>query len=502
MFTRESSEPDAVVEGGVDGAAAGGSPTVGAALGAVLVEVRELLAGFDPAVISAADAAVLVERFAELERLAAGGRLLAAGRMARTSVWAGDGDADVAAWMARTTGQSRSDARKDLAAARVLDELDGTQDALRQGRLTKEQVREIAPAAKAAPGAEGGLLEEAASGSVEGLARKARAAKAAARGDGREAVERVRRRRCVTHGRGEDGSAWLRAAGPPDDIARILAGLAPWAEQARRAARGRGEVLTDDQATFDGLVAVAAQPVPKAGAVHPEGDGEDVDLDDGNDPGLTATAGSPRWATKVIVNVDLAALRRGFTIAGERCEITGIGPVPVAMVDDLLARDDSFLAAVVREGTDITKVAHLGRAPTAGQRTALEADHTTCCIDGCPDPPRVIDHHHRFADDGPRTLANLGPLCDDHDHSKTHDRWVLVRHGRSRRLVPPGHPLAAGATPGGCVDLDHPDDGATAGDAASADADADADASSTRPAPQGHRHDDAGPPAQLDLLAG
>ncbi|MFN8039684.1 MAG: hypothetical protein U0Q07_10800 [Acidimicrobiales bacterium] len=50
---------------------------------------------------------------------------------------------------------------------------------------------------------------------------------------------------------------------------------------------------------------------------------------DGTAPGdgLTAGPGSPRWATKVIVNIDLAALRRGFTIAGERCEITGIGPV-------------------------------------------------------------------------------------------------------------------------------------------------------------------------------
>ena len=282
---------------------------------------------------------------------------------------------------------------------------------------------------------------------MEGLARKARAAKAAARGDGREAVERVRRRRCVTHGRGEDGSAWVRAAGPPDDIARILAGLGPWAEQARRAARAGGEVLTSDQAAFDGLVALAAQPVPRSrgvragatsGGAHHGDDRSDRDdlagwADDTRDErdgapetavqdGLTAGPGSPRWATKVIVNIDLAALRRGFTIAGERCEITGIGPVPVATVDDLLARDDIFLAAVLREGQDITKVAHLGRAPTAAQRTALEADHATCCIDGCPDPPRVIDHHHRWIDDGPRTLANLGPLCDDHDRRKTHDR--------------------------------------------------------------------------------
>ncbi|MEZ5143235.1 MAG: HNH endonuclease signature motif containing protein [Acidimicrobiales bacterium] len=517
----------------------GRGESLGSAVEVLGEELGRLVAGFEPEVVTAGEAAELVGRFAEIERLAAAGRLLAAGRMASTSVWAGDGDTDVASWLARTTGQSKADAKKDLAAARALDELDDTRDALRRGRLTKEQVREVAPAAAVAPGQEGDLLAEAATGSVERLADKARAAKAAARREGRDALARMRRRRALTHGRADDGSAWLRASGPPDDIARILAGLVPWAEGARRAARDAGEVLTEDQARFDGLVALAAQPVPASGEVgvapgvdawaetgRVVDDGSvlaagvdawaDIDHDvDGTapedgvgggaargtpPPGVAAgeprrrrsdrgeRRGRPRWAAKVIVNVDLPALRRGFVLPGERCEITGVGPVPVAVVDELLRREDTFVAAVVRDGVDIHKVAHLGRAPTAAQRTALEADHTTCCIDGCPLPPKVIDHHHRYADDGPRTLANLGPLCGDHDARKTSQGWVLVRHGRSRRLVPPGHPLAAGAVRGGCVDLDEP----TASDL---------------PPPNGSPH--AGPTRarprpgeQLDLLAG
>ena len=113
---------------------------------------------------------------------------------------------------------------------------------------------------------------------------------------------------------------------------------------------------------------------------------------------------------------------------------------------------------MLRDGIDVQKVAHLGRAPNAVQSTALQSDHTTCCIDGCPDPPAVVDHHHRFVDDGPRTLANLGPLCATHDGRKTDGGWVLVRHGRSRRLFPPDHPLVAGAVAGGCLDLDELDD--------------------------------------------
>jgi hypothetical protein len=413
----------------------------------------------------------------------------------------------------------------------VLDGLDDTRDALRQGRLTKEQVREIAPAAAVAPGQEGELLDEAARGSVDRLVGKARAARAAARRDGPDAVARMRRRRAVTHGRADDGSAWLRASGPPDDIARILAGLVPWAEVARRQARAIGEVVTDEQARFDGLVALAAQPLPAAGPVSAAGtdaavevdaveavvglgaadDGAGAEVDADVRAGTDADAdvdgprgvgvpdlgpGRPRWAAKVIVNVDLQALRRGFVLPGERSEITGVGPVPVAVIDDLLRREDTFVAAVLRDGIDIQRVVHLGRGPTAAQRTALEADHTTCCIDGCADPPKVIDHHHRYADDGPLTLANLGPLCATHDGRKTHDGWVLVRHGRSRRLLPLGHPLVAGAVPGGCVDLDDPPSDLP-----------------PPPEPNGRRARDATPrssppepvpaePHQLDLLAG
>jgi hypothetical protein len=438
--------------------------------------LREVVRGFDPTVISAADAAELVTVFAEIERLAGSARLLAAGRMARTSVWAGDGDTDVAAWMARHTGQSRADARRDVAAARALDGLDDTRDAIRRGELTKEQVREIAPTAVLAPGSERDLLAEAASGSVDRLADRARATKAAARRDGRDAVERIRRRRSVTHGAADDGGHWVRAYGSPDDVARLLAGLTPWAQAAGTAARRRGEALTDEQARFDGLVAMAGAPgVPTASSERQDADdagdlgdlGEvgEVDVEPGGQARTRVgvdrpTAGGPRthtrWATKVIVNVDLSALRRGFALPGERCSITGIGPVPVATVDDLLDREDTFVAAVLRDGEDIQSVAHLGRGPSARQRTALEARHDRCCIDGCPDPPLVVDHQHRFADGGARTLDNLGPLCGKHDRRKTHEGWVLVRHGRSRRLVPPSHPLGAGAVPGGCVDLDDP----------------------------------------------
>ena len=72
---------------------------------------------------------------------------------------------------------------------------------------------------------------------------------------------------------------------------------------------------------------------------------------------------------KIIVRVDLPALLRGRTIDGETCEIAGLGPVPVTIVQEWMA--NAFLAAVVTKGTEITKVVHLGRRFTSEQRTAL-----------------------------------------------------------------------------------------------------------------------------------
>jgi hypothetical protein len=489
-----------------------------------------VVGAFDPALVTATQAAEAVVVFAEIERLAQAGRLLAAGRAASTAAWAGAGDRSAADWLAGVTGQTTADATRDLAAARAVEDLDDTRDALRRGELTKEQVREIAPTAQRSPSSEGELLREARRGSLETLAGKARAARAAARRDGPDALAGMRRRRSFTHGPADDGGHWFRGYAPPDAMARILARLTPATARARQMARSRGDTLTEHQAAFDGFMALIDDDAGKRRPTTSTSDHDDPDHDAGDrcpttstsdkddpnhddpnhdDPnhgnpvhgnpvhgnpgtasagagGRRPTASRPRWAAKVIVNVDLTALRRGYAITGERCEVNGLGPVPVPVVDDLLTRHDTFLAAVLRESDDITQVAHLGRAPNAKQRTALEADHGTCCIDGCADPPAVIDHHHRFADGGPRTLANLGPLCDAHDRRKTYEGWVLVKDGRSRRLVPPDHELAAGVVPGGCIDLDvvsSPNESNVA---------------STEPCPRPPR----GSPEQISLLVG
>ena len=124
------------------------------------------------------------------------------------------------------------------------------------------------------------------------------------------------------------------------------------------------------------------------------------------------------------VLVDHAALERGHVAAGERCEIEGLGPIPVATAKALAA--DSILAALTSDGTDIYKVTHLGRNVTARQRTALEVRDPCCVVSGCEVRDHLeIDHVTGRREGGPTKLANLARLCPWHHHLKTYKGWTL-----------------------------------------------------------------------------
>jgi hypothetical protein len=53
------------------------------------------------------------------------------------------------------------------------------------------------------------------------------------------------------------------------------------------------------------------------------------------------------------------ALIRGSTVTGERCQIPGVGPIPVEVARRLA--DDCILKVAVTNGVDVTTVAHGGR---------------------------------------------------------------------------------------------------------------------------------------------
>jgi hypothetical protein len=367
-------------------------------LDGVLRTLRRVLAELEPRCLSRSDAVRLVGAFAEVERLGAAGRMLAAAQVERSGAWKGSGHRSAAHWMARATGTSVGQAVGSLQTARHLEDLPTIEGALRAGELSEPQVREVAQAAAAAPSSQAELVAAARSESVPALRETCRRLRASGT-DSDAAYERLRRDRYLRHWTDPQGALRLEARLTPDDGARVLAGMEPHRRRIFASARAAGR--REPSCAYDADALVAAV---EAGA-------------------SSGPAGSSPGAV-VHVRVDRSALVRGHAERGERCEIPGVGPIPVGAARRLAS--DAILKVVLTEGADVTGVAHLGRTIPARLRTALEARDPTCVVPGCDVRHGLeIDHRVPYAEGGPTTLGNLARLCRWHHSLKTHRRWRL-----------------------------------------------------------------------------
>ncbi len=124
--------------------------------------------------------------------------------------------------------------------------------------------------------------------------------------------------------------------------------------------------------------------------------------------------------------VDVAVLRRGRTTPAETCELEGVGPVPVSVIDRL-ADQDPIVDLVLTRGREVTHVAHLGRSGDTFLKAAIEWRDPHCRIDGCHASTGLETHHlEAVADDGRTSLENQIRLCGHHHDLITHHRHELV----------------------------------------------------------------------------
>jgi hypothetical protein len=95
---------------------------------------------------------------------------------------------------------------------------------------------------------------------------------------------------------------------------------------------------------------------------------------------------------------------------------------------------------VVTASLNISRVAHLGRRPTAHQRSALEVRDPECVVSGCH--VRVgleIDHVEPWSATRVTRLDALARLCRFHHAQKTHEGYRLEGGpGHWRWLKPDG----------------------------------------------------------------
>ena len=428
-------------------------------------ELRAVVTALDPEVLSVASAQQLVAHFADIERLAAAGKALAARRVAAGAGWRHRGHRTPAEWLAHTTGTTTSAAAATLSAATRLHHLPDVDTAVRNGDLSPAQTVAVTAAATAHPAAQADLVAAARTDTLAQLQERCARIRATAT-DHQARHAHLHRTRHLRTWSDPDGAARITIRTTPEHGAELTAALTPHLRAVLHDAHHSGQRDASDAYAHDALFHLIrshhtttpaddheapAGPEPtgpeptSAGGGHagsggttgalrptvPPGAGHGPGVTTGPDTPVARRPVGPR--AKVVVVVDHTAFTRGHTRPGETCEIPGVGPIPVTVARALAA--DAFLAAVIRRGTDIVNVAHLGRAVTAEQRTALELRDPTCVIPGCDTRTHLeIDHTTSatgWADTRRTTLHELARLCPHHHHQKTYDGYQL--HG------PPGH---------------------------------------------------------------
>jgi hypothetical protein len=274
--------------------------------------------------------------------------------------------------------------------------------ALRAGDLTPVQAAEVTAAVALDPAAAEVLLDSARSETVKELKERCTRVRAAAAGSEARHAQ-LHRNRSLRTWTTSDGAAHLHLTTTPDRAAHLHTLLAPHAKHVFDTARQNGTRDTREAYAHDALFHL----LDATGGTGNPGRGSDV---------------------KTVIRIDHTAFTRGHVEPGETCEIIGVGPIPVTVAKAMSV--DAFYAAVITRGVDIVNVAHLGRAVTAEQRTALQLRDPTCAVPGCTTSHGLeIDHTTSatgWADTRRTTLNQLARLCHHHHQQKTHHGYTLT----------------------------------------------------------------------------
>jgi hypothetical protein len=356
--------------------------------------LRDALGCFDPALLSGAECAGLVEELATTEKACGAARARAAARAADCRAHQEQGFGDAADWLACTSGTSTGEARAAIETAKAVEDCPDTKAALVAGEVSLGQANEIARTEAEAPGCEAELLELARRSGLSALKDQARRKRLGAV-DPEQLYSRQRAARAFRHWRDELGLVCFAGALTPEVGIPLVNRLDAETDRLRRQARRDG---CDEPRQAHAADAFA----------H-----------------LLAGAGKGKAASADLVIVcDLAAYRRGHAEEGETCQLVGGGPIPVSVAQQLAA--DAFLKAVLYTGVRIDTVAHFGRHIPAELRTALnlgpppDFDGVKCSETGCERRYHLEwDHVNPVANGGLTSLDNLKPRCWPHHQEKT-----------------------------------------------------------------------------------
>jgi hypothetical protein len=305
--------------------------------------------------------------------------------------------------------------------SKALATLPTTREQMLHGSISPQQGALIAGAAKANPGSEQALLTTARTANLHELRDEALKAKAAADIDPEATHTRLHRDRRLVRFTDAAGARHLNLHGPVDEVAVIEAEIDRRLSQVIRERPAGRSLESRDALAFDAALAMAARS-------------------ERADASSTAKGGPTRPQHLALLRLDVAALWRGHVEGDELVEVTGLGPIPVAVARRLLG--DAVLKLILTKGEAVAHVTSLTRGPTQAMRYALLWTSPTCTVEGCT--RTIVEHDHRHGAEYKHTrhtrLDELERLCHTHHDLHTHHGWALVEGGGKRPMVPPDDP--------------------------------------------------------------
>ena len=359
----------------------------------------------------------------------------------------GDGGASV---LRDQAGKSKSQARRSLGTAEVLDEMPSLRGAVDSGEVPLANAERLADAAKrTAPDAvdsASDLLAMAKELPPDRFAREAGAWTQRHQSDhGHGDWINKRHRRYLKTWKQQDGMIRLDGLLDPETGTRICNRLQDTAEELRR---------QDQQTTRN-----RADSTRSGGPAHNSGDGEETRSwdqlrADALDLLTSGTAddkgpGGGRPKAEVIVVADIGTLT-GDDPAG-RCEIPGTGPVPHAVLQRI-ACDAQLTGLLFSDGKPLHHGSTVRTATTKQWRALIARDRG--CV-GCGAEPSQCQAHHiiPYARLRRTDIENLVLVCWRCHHNIHDHRWQVV-HRQGKPALEPPNPLA----PPGPADGRHPHD--------------------------------------------
>lgn len=404
---------------------------------------RRLLGSFEPRLYSGEDAVRLVEEMSELERMFTAGKLKAAIRVEETRVHEKDGHTRAGSWLAEITGEPVGTAIGGLETMRSAIKHSVVGEALSKGEISVAQAKQIASACEASPDEAPSLLDAATDLSFDQLKKRCDQVRFGSKSNAEEIdrYERLRRSRSCRTWVDHQGAGHLEAKMTPDALSVLRQCLAPFERQVLGQNPDRDEPRAAYQA--DALVAMAKAAITGAGANGADTAAGTADAAGADGAGGAGGTKKRRRTTPQIllsIRADLEALKRGHAIAGETCEIPGIGPVPVEVARSVLG--EALLELVITDGTDVSTVVTDSRTIRKALRVALRERDQVCCVPGCnTSDPLEVDHYVTdFIAGGTTEASNLARICTWHHYVKTHKGWRLEGGpGHWRFVCPDDH---------------------------------------------------------------